>query len=189
MMQPIMKMRTELAGRMPYTVVRRTDLARLTKPHMGRRQMMMAIGAGALLEYLFDPRAGRSRRTQLVSRLGGTFRRGARRTERLRRRTGATAYGFKQRMSHLREMPKEYDDTTLQHKVQSEVLGRPAHKHSISVDVSNGIVTMRGTCPANEGRTIERAIRRTHGVRGVVNMLHDPGTPAPNKAEALRAGT
>jgi hypothetical protein len=34
---------------------------------------------------------------------------------------------------------------------------------------------------------VEREVRATPGVRDVVNLLHQPGTPAPNKADALRA--
>jgi hypothetical protein len=33
---------------------------------------------------------------------------------------------------------------------------------------------------------IEKAIRKVPGVLGVRNLLHLPGTPAPNKEAALR---
>jgi osmotically-inducible protein OsmY len=70
------------------------------------------------------------------------------------------------------------------------VLGRmPDVAKHISVDAAKGAVTLRGQLDDREAiARLESAVRRVDGVREVVNLLHLPGEPPPNKEAALRTG-
>jgi hypothetical protein len=49
-------------------------------------------------------------------------------------------------------------------------------------------VILRGQLDSgDEMHRIEEAVRKVPGVTAVTSLLHMPGTPAPNKAEALAA--
>jgi osmotically-inducible protein OsmY len=92
------------------------------------------------------------------------------------------------RATHPTEQPKDLDDATLAHKVESEVL-RTAPE-GITVNAEDGIVVLRGEVAAPERMSeLARAVLRVPGVTGVENLLHLPGEPAPNKAPALEAST
>ena len=63
----------------------------------------------------------------------------------------------------------------------------PAHTH-LNVDAVGGVVSVRGEVADLEtAMGVERRIRAIPGVVDVENLLHAPGEPAPNKADALRA--
>jgi hypothetical protein len=50
------------------------------------------------------------------------------------------------------------------------------------------VVTLRGQVNDRDtALAIEREVRAVAGVDDVVNLLHVPGVPAPNKVAALRA--
>src|SRR5919201_3025313 len=136
---------------------------------------------GALLAYFFDPQNGKRRRNMAADRTAGFFRQRARETARAGRGVAADAYGVKQKVQHLREEPKDFDDATLADKVRSEVF-RPADapKGDVNVSVENGVVQLRGE--VKEAELIDDLVDRTRkvqGVRDVENLLHLPGTPAP----------
>jgi osmotically-inducible protein OsmY len=70
---------------------------------------------------------------------------------------------------------------TLAHKVQSELFRR-AHvpKGQIDINAEEGVVFLRGVVEWHEDiARIEASAQRLTGVRGVENLLHLPGTPAP----------
>jgi NAD-dependent oxidoreductase involved in siderophore biosynthesis len=160
----------------------------MDKPRRKRGRFLMGGAVGALLAYFLDPVRGRSRRAQTKDRLMGLLRRGGRRAERFGRRLGAEAYGMKQKATHLREEEKDLDDATLAHKVESELFTDPAMpKGQINVNVEEGVVVLRGTAAPEEAESLTKATLRIPGVRGVENLLHLPGTPAPNKAAAREA--
>jgi hypothetical protein len=49
-------------------------------------------------------------------------------------------------------------------------------------------VTLRGEVPRHaDTREIAHAVSQVAGVRDITNLLHTPGTVAPNKRDALRA--
>ncbi len=74
------------------------------------------------------------------------------------------------------------DDVTLARKVETEIFrAADAPKGSVSVDVQAGVATLRGE--VGEQRWVERlADEAGHvaGIKGVQNLLHTPGTPAPD---------
>src|ERR671939_888676 len=105
----------------------------------------VAAGLGALLAYFFDPQNGKRRRHVSRDWLAGRARGGARTAARAGRGVAAEAYGIKQKATHLREEPKEFDDVTLARKVETEIF-RPEYvpKGTINVNVENGVVYLRG---------------------------------------------
>jgi osmotically-inducible protein OsmY len=78
------------------------------------------------------------------------------------------------------------DDHALADRVRSEALGRLEHAGNLNIDVVDRVVTLRGeVADPDEVNEIYDRVRRVPGVANVVNLLHPPGTPAPNKADVL----
>lgn len=75
----------------------------------------------------------------------------------------------------------DLDDVSLARKVETEIFRAPdAPKGDVSVDVQAGVVHLRGMV-ADEtwiARLADEA-DKVDGVKGVQNLLHRPGTPAP----------
>lgn len=152
---------------------------------MGDRALGRSLGwaaGGAAATFLFDPQLGRRRRRLLRDRALGASRRGARRALRLERHVQSTASGHLTAALHRRRRPRDYDDVTLAHKVESLLYRDPlVPKGRLNIDACEGVVTVRGL--VDDQVTIDRVVedvRRVQGVRGVENLLHLPGTPPPN---------
>jgi osmotically-inducible protein OsmY len=138
---------------------------------------------GALLAYFFDPNNGTRRRHMLRDRTASFFRSTGREAARAGRGVAADAYGVSQKVQHLKEEPKEFDDATLAQKVQSEIFRDPSvPKGQINVNAAEGVVALRGQVDSPEmiDDLVEKT-RKVQGVREVENLLHTPGTPAPTK--------
>ncbi len=136
------------------------------------RAALLATGAtaGATSVYLFD------RRRRIVERAVRMLPRPLR-----RRITSPGVAGGTRRAKPVVDHEKHPDDFTLANKVRSEAFRR-SHipKGAISVDVSEGVVTLRGALARPELiAEAERHVRSVEGVRGVRNLLHVAGTPAP----------
>jgi hypothetical protein len=143
----------------------------------------LATIGGALAGFFLDPASGRRRRAQVTQRIPAFFRHRGREAARLGRRAGAEAYGIKQKATHLRQEPKpdKLNDPALARKVETEIFRDPeVPKGQINVQVSDGVVELRGEVPRPEmiDELVERT-RKVPEVRGVENLLHLPGTPAP----------
>ena len=144
---------------------------------------LLALGAaiGAALAYFFDAQNGKRRRNATRDQVAATVRRTGRRVEHAGRGVAAEAHGASQKVQHLKEEPKDFDDVTLARKVETELF-RPADapKADIVVNVEHGVVVLRG-----QARTLEMIddlvarARGVQGVREVENLLHLPDTPAP----------
>ena len=140
-----------------------------------------ALGAG--LMFFFDPHSGNRRRAMLRDRSMGFFRRGLGRTAQVGRAVSAEAYGVSQKVQHLQEEPKEFDDATLARKVETEIFRDPdAPKGSVNVNAENGTVYLRGEVEKPDLlEELEQKARSVQGVKEVENLLHLPGQPAPMK--------
>ena len=136
---------------------------------------------GALLTYFFDPQSGARRRHVAFDRTAGFFRSRGRDAARAGRGVAAEAYGVSQKMQHLKEEPKDYDDATLAAKIQSQVFRGPdIPKGKLNVNVQNGVVQLRGEVPrADLIDELVAETRKVQGVRDVENLLHLPGAEAP----------
>lgn len=154
----------------------------------GLVKMTLAAGAGAATAYLFDPARGRRRRSELRDRGRATIRREWRSVERQAHYERGRVEGIAHKLRQSSPRAPE-DDATLVDKIRSEVLGRIVAGPHITLDAVAGVVTLRGQI-ADQDRAldIEGQVRQVPGVVDVVNLLHIPGMPAPNKVDALRAG-
>ena len=153
----------------------------------GLMKLSLAAAVGAGLAYAFDPARGRRRRAELRDRSGAVLRREMRAVERQahygRGRATGVVHRLMQRAPHAPD-----DDLTLVDKVRSEALGRIVEGPHLTVDACARVVTLRGQVNDRDtALAIEREVRAVAGVDDVVNLLHVPGVPAPNKVAALRA--
>jgi hypothetical protein len=160
---------------------------RHTEPRAAARVKLLAAGAcgavfGALLEYFLDPSGGRRRRHFARDRALSRVRRTERRAVTRARRAETHAVGIVRRTLNARRPRKEpVDDVALSHKIESEVFRRAGiPKGRIDVNAESGVVFLRGVVERPEDiQRMEELTRRVAGVRGVENLLHLPGTPAP----------
>ena len=140
--------------------------------------------AGAALAYFFDPQSGKRRRHVTVDRIGGFFRRRGRDVGRAGRAVTSEAYGVAKKATHLREQEKPRpNDATLTSKVESEIFRDPeVPKGRVSVNSQQGVVYLRGEVESPDLISqLEQAARKVQGVQDVENLLHVPGSKAPQR--------
>jgi BON domain-containing protein len=137
-----------------------------------------ALGFG--IAYFFDPSSGAQRRNVLRDKLASKARGGAGSLAGAARGAGARAGGAVAAVTSDETIPP--NDEALKAKVESEVLGDPeVPKDSINIDVSDGIVALRGEVEDREVmQAVDAKVREVTGVRDVQNLLHLPGEPPPN---------
>lgn len=145
-----------------------------------------ALGAG--LAYLFDPNAGAQRRNTLRDKLASKASSGAGDLAGAARGIGAKAAGTVAAARSDETVPP--NDQALAEKVKSEVLGDPdVPKDKINVDVSDGIVALRGEVESREVmQAVHEKAERVTGVREVQNLLHLPGEQPPNLSPVSGTG-
>lgn len=134
-----------------------------------KRLMKVALVAGAVT-YLRDP----ERRGATLGRMKALVSRGG-------RSVSQAGQGAVEKAKGLRGEDGNVDDVTLARKVETELFrDADAPKGSVDVNVQDGVVQLRGEVEPPEliDELVERA-RQVGGVRGVENLLHAPGTPAP----------
>ena len=146
---------------------------------MRRITGLAAVGAAAM--YFFDPQEGRRRRALAKDRTAGLFRGAWRKTERAGRGVSAEAYGVTKKVTHREDNEKDFDDVTLARKVETEIFrDADAPKGQVDVNAVNGVVYLRGEVERAELiDDLVKAAKQVSGVKGVENLLHTPGTPAP----------
>jgi osmotically-inducible protein OsmY len=160
------------------------------KPRRGQMAVLLLVGFGAgyALAYLMDSERGRSRRDQLSSRLRHASREATRTAQRTITAAGDKAAGLRNQVAFGPDNPSP-DDLTLLDRVESQVFSDPSiPKGDINVMVVDGRAVLRGQVSAPQIGAIEAAVRKVVGVKDVENLLHTPGTPAPNKAAARAVG-
>jgi osmotically-inducible protein OsmY len=149
------------------------------------RTAVYASGAAATA-YFFDPERGRGRRTQARDQLKARLRRAERQAEQRLRYAEGRAEGALHSVSAVPPDPPA-DDRTLADRIRSE-LGDRLPGDTVELTVVDGVVELRGQLPS-EGAIVEliAQVRRVPHVSRVVNLLHVPGSPPPNKVEAMEA--
>jgi osmotically-inducible protein OsmY len=142
--------------------------------------------------YFFDPDRGHSRRCRTRDRLVGRARKAERRSsvavQRRARHLAQRVHGASHAaLTLVRPEPRDVDDITLAQKIRSEVLGRAEFDaRDVHVDCYHGAAHLRGQVPSDrQVQTLAAAVRRVAGVHHVINDLHIPGTPPPNKAAVI----
>ncbi len=157
--------------------------------------MVRAIGMclsssifGALAMFFFDRERGRRRRHMLRDRFTARLRRIARSIRHAWRGAAAETYGVSHRIVHLVPRTTDVaDDETLRQRVESQLFrDRHVPKGNMNINCEHGTVILRGEVESfAEIAELEERVRRIPGVRGVQNLLHPHGTPAPNKERSL----
>lgn len=145
------------------------------------------MSVGGVVAALADPVSGARRRHMLRDRSLAAARHLRTRGERsvrgaLHRRIGEVR-GWQ--AAH-RPGDASVDDPTLADRVRSEAFrGLSVTPHEANVGVVDGIVTLRGQLAdhAEIDRLVAR-VREVPGVRGVENLLHTAGEPAPGPGHA-----
>jgi hypothetical protein len=145
--------------------------------------------ASAVAAYFLDPQNGKARRIRVVERSSHLARNAEHRARSQARYIGHTVRG---RLEHLvggDEEPRYAEDRTLLDRVESELFAnRTIPRGRITFEVEGTEVILRGELDSpQEMKRVEDAVRQVPGVTAVTSLFHRPGTPAPNKAEALAA--
>lgn len=147
------------------------------------RWLPLAIGLGAAAVILLGG-GGRARTRR--QRLAGAVRHSVRRSLRAGHHLQTDLTGAVERATHTPAPP--VDDLTLLDRVESMLFEDPGiPKGLLNLEVVNGVLYLRGELPSLVD--IERvavAAADVPGVTAISNLLHVPGTPAPNKEPALR---
>ena len=142
---------------------------------------------GAATAYFFDPDRGRARRAQTKDRADAALRRRRREQERQENYARGVAAGEAARASGL-GVPTPADDIVVAQTVKQRLAGVPADIEHVTVEVVDGVATLRGQVVGDDAKsTIEAAVCEAPGVREGRSFLHLPGVAAPNKASAVRA--
>jgi hypothetical protein len=181
----------------------RMDVPRFEVPTRGRTRffglspaltpLLLAGVGGIALAYFLDPDMGTRRRKMAFDRTMGFVRRQARYVGRIGRAGGAEVYGLGQKAVH--EVPSMFrsgetpDDVTLARKVESAIArGTDCPSGRINVSAENGFVVLVGEVDRyDQIESCAAAARAVPGVKGVDNLLHLPGTPAPTKSHMVEA--
>jgi osmotically-inducible protein OsmY len=116
----------------------------------------------------------------------------ATKNRRAARRAAGSARGALHSAAATMRGGRSYDDTTLAHRVESEIFrAADAPKGKVSVNAADGVVELRGEVEEAQIGRLGKAARDVGGVREVHNLLHAPGTPAPHappsRPEEVRA--
>ncbi len=157
------------------------------EPRKSRRwPAVAAVGFGAITAFFLDPVSGKRRRAVTKDWVAGRFRAVGRRTARAGRGVGAYAEGYKERLAHAGQESPPENDATLAHKVESELFqgrsGLEIPSGQININAEGGVVFLRGAVKRpSQIIEIEKKVWEVTGVRGVENLLHLEGTPAPTR--------
>ncbi len=151
-----------------------------------RRAFWGGFVAGAVAMFFLDPTADRSVRGVIGDRASGLLRRTARSAARFARYAWSESVGAEQRLVH-RHPGEPADDLALLDRIQSEVYRDPdVPKGTFNIEVVRGVTVLRGQLPDRKAiDDVEHAVRAVDGVREVRNLLHLPGSAAPNKEAVL----
>jgi osmotically-inducible protein OsmY len=144
------------------------------------RLLAFASGAavGAAAYHFLDPSNGSRRRHELRDQAtakasSATSHAATTATQAAAKAKGAVATATPSRAADL-------DDVALARKVESEIFrDADAPKGDVSVDVQAGVAYLRGEASAEWVVRLADDAKKVDGIKGVENLLHAPGSPAP----------
>jgi osmotically-inducible protein OsmY len=140
--------------------------------------------SGAAAAHFLDPESGRRRRNMLRDQAASKASAGASKAASTASYAASKAKGAA--AGATPSMPGSHriddvDDVTLARKVETEIFrDADAPKGQVSIDVQAGVAYLRGT--VDDEAWIDRLgdeANKVDGIKGVKNLLHRPGTPAP----------
>ena len=142
----------------------------------------LGLAAGAAAAHFLDPQSGRRRRNTMRDQAQSKASHVASAMQTQATHAAQVAKGAAHAAAPTGTRLPDADDVTLARKVETEIFrAADAPKGSVSVDVQAGVATLRGE--VGEQTWIERLgdeAGRVDGIKGVQNLLHTPGTPAPD---------
>lgn len=148
---------------------------------------LVVAAAGAAAAFFLDPDRGRSRRARTRDRAPALVRRTGREASRRCRYLAGRARGVVARARGAGR-PSPGDDRQVAEEVHRVLAGLPFPTADVTVEVVAGLARLRGqVATADEQARVEAAVSGAPGVEQLQSFLHQPGTPAPNKASALSA--
>jgi osmotically-inducible protein OsmY len=154
------------------------------RPSTARRLgITLAAGAtGAALAFFLDPVSGKRRRHLVRDKVVSTFRGARERAARRRRYMQGQAEGRVKEARRAGAVQVPENDRVLVDKVESEAIGYSGVPSGrVNVNAESGVVILRGQVESPDDVVrLEKLVREVDGVRGVENLLHTPGTSAPN---------
>jgi osmotically-inducible protein OsmY len=151
-------------------------------------RFLFGAAVGAAAAYFLDPDNGARRRNTTRDRVSSKARHGAEQVQQTAQQAQGTAQGVAQKAKEAvpstNGQEREYDDTTLARKVESEIFrDADAPKGDVNVNAEDGVVYLRGQVGAKKTiEALEKRARKVDGVKDVQNLLHQPGQPAPTKS-------
>ena len=141
---------------------------------------LLGAAAGAAAAHFLDPDSGARRRTTLRDRGASKARSAASTAQSQAQHAAGRAKGAASSVTPTKTRLDDADDVTLARKVETEIFrDADAPKGEISVDVQGGIAYLRGTASDEWSERLCAEARAVDGIKGVKNLLHPPGTPAP----------
>jgi osmotically-inducible protein OsmY len=143
--------------------------------------LLFGAAAGAAAAHFLDPDSGTRRRNQLRDKAASKAGTAKEQVAGTAGTAAAKAKGAAMTAAPTGDRLEDADDVTLARKVETEIFrDADAPKGDVSVDVQAGVVYLRGMVA--DQAWIERLAdeaKKVDGVKGVKNLLHRPGTPAP----------
>ncbi|HEY6691571.1 MAG TPA: BON domain-containing protein [Solirubrobacteraceae bacterium] len=146
--------------------------------------LLFGAAIGAAATHFLDPASGRRRRQQLREQAVSKASSGASHAASTAQHAAGKAKGAVANATPSvpgRHRVDDADDVTLARKVETEIFrDADAPKGDVSVDVQAGVAYLRGTV-ADEAwiAKLEDDAKKVDGIKGVNNLLHEPGKPAP----------
>ena len=143
---------------------------------------LLGAAAGAAAAHFLDPDRGADRRAAVAGATTSAARSGASTAQSQARQAAGKAKGAANAVTPTSTRLEDPDDGTLARKVETEIFRAPdAPKGDVSVDVQGGIAHLRGEVADEEwADRLASEARKVDGIKGVENLLHEPGTPAPD---------
>ena len=141
---------------------------------------LLGAAAGAAASHFLDPDNGARRRATVRDRGASQARTAAATAQSQASYVAGQAKGAASSVTPSPTRLEDADDVTLARKVETEIFrASDAPKGSVSVDVQHGIAHLRGEAEPEWIERLATEARNVDGIRGVENLLHAPGTPAP----------
>ena len=142
----------------------------------------LGLAAGAAAAHFLDPDSGRKRRHTMRDQAQSKVSHAASAVQSQATYATQQAKGAAHAVTPSGTRLEDGDDVTLARKVETQIFrAHDAPKGTVSVDVQAGVATLRGV--VSDTRWIDRLgdeAGHVSGISGVQNLLHTPGTPAPD---------
>jgi osmotically-inducible protein OsmY len=144
--------------------------------------LLFGVGIGAAAAHFLDPQSGRRRRQEIREQAVSKVHSGVDQATTTASHAADKAKGAVSTAAPTGTRLEDPDDVTLARKVETEIFRAPdAPKGDVSVDVQRGIAHLRGEVADEQWITrLGQEAEKVEGVKGVENLLHRPGTPAPD---------